>query len=54
MDAEGFGYCTNHGACEAACPKAISLVHIAQLNRDHLLAALGKGIGAERAESGAG
>jgi succinate dehydrogenase / fumarate reductase iron-sulfur subunit len=44
MDAEGFGYCTNHGSCEAACPKAISLDHIAQLNRDYLRAALGKGM----------
>lgn len=34
MDAEGFGNCTNHGECEAACPKAISLDFIARLNRD--------------------
>jgi succinate dehydrogenase / fumarate reductase iron-sulfur subunit len=54
MDAEGFGYCTNHGSCEAACPKGISLIHIAQLNRDHLLAGLGKGIGVETTGGGAG
>jgi succinate dehydrogenase / fumarate reductase iron-sulfur subunit len=33
-DIEGFGYCTNHGACETACPKEISIDCIAQLNRD--------------------
>jgi succinate dehydrogenase / fumarate reductase iron-sulfur subunit len=54
MDAEGFGYCTNHGSCEAACPKGISLIHIAQLNRDHLLAGRGKGIGVETTGGGAG
>lgn len=40
MDREGFGNCTNHGACEAACPKGISLDWIALLNRDYLRAAL--------------
>lgn len=35
-DIEGFGYCTNHGACETACPKEISIDCIAQLNRDVL------------------
>ncbi len=40
MDQEGFGNCTNHGACEAACPKGISLDFIALLNRDFLRAAL--------------
>jgi succinate dehydrogenase / fumarate reductase iron-sulfur subunit len=39
-DAEGFGNCTNHGACENACPKGISVDTIAQLNRDLLRAAL--------------
>ncbi len=34
MDAEGFGSCTNHAECEAACPKGISVDYIAQLNRD--------------------
>ena len=36
MDAEGFGHCTNHGACSVACPKSISQDFIAQLNRDML------------------
>ena len=34
MDQEGFGYCTNHGACQTACPKDISVDLIAMLNRD--------------------
>ncbi len=34
MDEDGFGACTNHGECMAACPKEISLDVIAQLNRD--------------------
>lgn len=33
MDAEGFGACTNYYACEAECPKSISVEHIARLNR---------------------
>jgi len=37
-DAEGFGGCTNHGECEAACPKGISLDWIARMNRDFLKA----------------
>jgi succinate dehydrogenase / fumarate reductase iron-sulfur subunit len=36
MDREGFGNCTNTGACEIACPKEISIDHIARLNRDFL------------------
>jgi succinate dehydrogenase / fumarate reductase iron-sulfur subunit len=40
MDKEGFGACTNTGACSAACPKEISLEAIAQMNRDFLFAAL--------------
>ena len=40
MDAEGFGSCTNHGECEAVCPKGISLEFIARMNRDHLKAML--------------
>ena len=40
MDEEGFGACTNHGECMAACPKEISIDCIAQLNRDLLKAAL--------------
>lgn len=38
MDAEGFGHCTNHGECERACPKAISLEFIARMNRELLRA----------------
>ena len=34
MDAEGFGACTNTGACEAECPKGISLTNIARMNRE--------------------
>lgn len=39
-DAEGFGNCTNHGACELACPKGISIDSIARLNRDLITATL--------------
>ncbi len=39
-DAEGFGGCTNHGACENACPKGISVDFIARLNRDLVKAVL--------------
>ncbi|MDD2285072.1 MAG: succinate dehydrogenase/fumarate reductase iron-sulfur subunit [Paludibacter sp.] len=38
MDELGFGNCTNTGACEAECPKAISISHIARLNREYLKA----------------
>lgn len=40
MDKEGFGNCTNTGACEAECPKNISLENIARMNREYLCAAL--------------
>jgi succinate dehydrogenase / fumarate reductase, iron-sulfur subunit len=40
MDEEGFGACTNHAECMAACPKEISIDFIAQLNRDLLKATL--------------
>jgi len=40
MDREGFGTCTNHGECEASCPKEIRLEFIARLNRDYLRASL--------------
>jgi succinate dehydrogenase / fumarate reductase iron-sulfur subunit len=36
MDKEGFGNCTNTGACEVECPKGISLENIARMNRDFL------------------
>ena len=39
MDQEGFGNCTNHFECMAACPKSIHVKFIAQLNRDYLTAA---------------
>ena len=40
MDLEGFGNCTNTGACEVECPKGISLENIARMNRDFLGASL--------------
>ena len=36
MDKEGFGSCTNTGACEAQCPKDISIENIARLNREFI------------------
>ena len=39
-DDAGFGACTNTGACEAECPKEISISHIARLNREYLRASL--------------
>ncbi len=42
MDDEGFGSCTNTGACEAECPKEISVENIAHLNREYLMANLKK------------
>jgi succinate dehydrogenase / fumarate reductase iron-sulfur subunit len=38
MDEEGFGNCTNTGACEIECPKGISLENIARMNREFLFA----------------
>jgi len=40
MDLEGFGNCTNTGACEVECPKGISLENIAMMNREFLKASL--------------
>ncbi|WP_458628395.1 succinate dehydrogenase/fumarate reductase iron-sulfur subunit [Winogradskyella sp. PC D3.3] len=40
MDLEGFGNCTNTGACEVECPKGISLENIARMNREYLSANL--------------
>jgi succinate dehydrogenase / fumarate reductase iron-sulfur subunit len=40
MDKEGFGSCTNTYACEAECPKEISVMNIARLNREYLHANL--------------
>ena len=41
MDKEGFGSCTNTYACEAECPKEISVMNIARLNREYLQSNLG-------------
>lgn len=40
MDKEGFGACTNTGACEAVCPKEISITNIARLNSEYMMAGL--------------
>ncbi len=53
MDAEGFGACTNHGECEAACPKGIGVSFIARLNRDFIVAAL-SGVEESASSDGAG
>jgi succinate dehydrogenase / fumarate reductase iron-sulfur subunit len=42
MDKEGFGNCTNTYACEAECPKGISISNIARLNREYLGASMSK------------
>lgn len=41
MDAEGFGDCSNHGECEAVCPKEISIEHIAVMRREYLRGLIG-------------
>jgi succinate dehydrogenase / fumarate reductase iron-sulfur subunit len=53
QDAEGFGHCTNHGACQNACPKSISVDYIVRLNRDLLRAGLRRKAGpaGEKADS---
>ena len=38
MDEEGFGSCTNTYACEAECPKGISITNIARMNREFISA----------------
>jgi succinate dehydrogenase / fumarate reductase, iron-sulfur subunit len=40
MDEEGFGACSNHAECEAACPKEIPITFISRLNRDYIRAGL--------------
>ena len=40
MDKEGFGNCTNTGACEVECPKGISLDFIAKMNREFFKASV--------------
>ncbi|MCB0793568.1 MAG: succinate dehydrogenase/fumarate reductase iron-sulfur subunit [Flavobacteriales bacterium] len=42
MDKEGFGNCSNTGACEVECPKGISLEHIARMNREYVAASVTK------------
>jgi succinate dehydrogenase / fumarate reductase iron-sulfur subunit len=42
MDKEGFGNCSNTGACEVECPKGISLEYIARMNREYLAASVTK------------
>lgn len=42
MDLEGFGNCTNTGACEVECPKGISLDNMARMNREYLKASVMK------------
>ena len=54
MDAEGFGGCTNHGECETACPKAISVSNIARLNREFIAASLRGDLREAAGEGGAG
>jgi succinate dehydrogenase / fumarate reductase iron-sulfur subunit len=54
MDAEGFGTCTNHGECEAACPKGIRMEFIARMNADFVRASLTSGRRPAGSEGGAG
>src|SRR5207245_409941 len=54
MDAEGFGACTNHGECMAACPKEISIDFIARLNRDYLKAVVSRPSSVVRERAGGG
>lgn len=51
MDAEGFGGCSNHKECEAACPKEISIGFIARMNRDFTKAMVSARKPAERREA---
>jgi succinate dehydrogenase / fumarate reductase iron-sulfur subunit len=41
MDGQGFGNCTNTGACEAECPKGIKLTYIARMNREFIAGKMG-------------
>jgi succinate dehydrogenase / fumarate reductase iron-sulfur subunit len=54
MDAEGFGTCTNHGECEAACPKAIRMEFIGRMNADYVKASLTAGRRAAGSDGGSG
>src|SRR5690606_23846516 len=42
MDAEGFGNCSNHGECQAACPKDISISNIARMRREYMRSAFAR------------
>ncbi len=52
MDQEGFGNCSNTGACEAACPKGISLDNIARMNREYTRAKLCSSAATDSSTSG--
>ncbi len=54
MDAEGFGTCTNHGECEAVCPKAIRMEFIGRMNADYVKASLTAGRRAATGDGGSG
>ena len=54
MDAEGFGGCTFHGECEAACPKGISVRFIARMNAEYLRARFRRGRRPPQTTDGAG
>jgi len=55
MDAEGFGSCTNHEECQAACPKGITVETIGRMNADYVMASLTVGRRAARlGDSGGG
>lgn len=51
MDKEGFGACTNHGECQDACPKGISLQYIARMNRDYLSSLVKGEVNGEKLET---
>lgn len=53
MDREGFGNCSNHGECEAVCPKEISIGVIARMRREYLRALALQGGGSSKGESDA-
>lgn len=54
MDEEGFGNCSNIAACEAECPKGISIENIARLNREYLSSTLASEVGAKEKKSTGG
>ena len=54
MDEEGFGSCTNHGECEAVCPKGIPVAFIGRMNADFIRASVARGRRTATAEGSAG